>query len=424
MRTPHHLAIVAALALVPSGAVGQKVGDPARLGFDPPRLARIDTFMQHAVDDNRIAGAVALVMRDGEIVYERAFGWADKEAGRRMTTDAMFRIASQSKAITSAALLSLVEEGKVAVTDPVSRYIPTFAHTKVAVKVDSGRAIVPAKRQILLRDLLTHTAGISYGADKLVASLYEPKGLGPAAGQGWYTADKDEPICQTMERLGTLPFVAQPGEAFVYGYNTDILGCVAERVSGMPLDELIRTRITKPLGMNDTYFFVPPDQRARLVAVYASDSSNHAVRAAEGSLGQGSYVDGPRKSFAGGAGIISTARDYARFLEAMRNGGALGGARVLAPHTVALMTTNQIGPLYNPNGLGYGFGFETVDRYGADGMASVGTFEWGGAYASTYKVDPKEGLVLVFMINQLPNRTDVPAKFPTLVYQALVTSRR
>ena len=187
------------------------MGDPARLGFDPARLARIDTFMQRAVDENRIGGAVALVLRDGEVAYERAFGWADKEAGRRMTTDAIFRIASQSKAITSAAVLSLVEEGKIAVDDPVSRYIPTFAHTTVAMRVDTGRAIVPAKRQILLRDLLTHTAGISYGAGTLVGSLYEAKGLGPAAGQGWYTADKDEPICQTMERLGTLPFVAQPG---------------------------------------------------------------------------------------------------------------------------------------------------------------------------------------------------------------------
>jgi CubicO group peptidase (beta-lactamase class C family) len=423
-----HLAVVVttlALGFSASSVVSaQNAGDPVRLGFDPTRLARIDTFLQHAVDDKRIAGAVALVMRDGEIAYEKAFGWADREAGRRMTTDALFRIASQSKAITSATFLSLVEEGKVAVTDPVGRYIPTFARTTVAVPVDTGRAIVPAKRQILLRDLLTHTAGISYGADRLVAPLYESKGLGPAAGQGWYTADKDEPICQTMERLGTLPFVAQPGEAFVYGYNTDVLGCVAERVSGMPLDELIRTRITKPLGMSDTYFFVPKDQRSRLVAVYASDSSNHAVRAPEGPVGQGSYVDGPRRSFAGGAGIISTARDYGRFLEAMRNGGVLGGARVLAPHTVGLMTTNQIGTLYNPNGLGYGFGFETVDRYGADGLASVGTFEWGGAYASQYKVDPKEGLVIVFMINQLPNRTDVPAKFPTLVYQALVNSRR
>ena len=418
------IALLAALTLAPAMLAAQHAAPAASLGFAPERLARIDSFLERAVDDNRMAGAVAFVMRDGQVAYEKAFGWADKEAGRRMTTDAIFRIASQSKAITSAALLSLVEEGKLSIDDPVSRFIPTFAHTTVATPGSMGPAIVPAKRAIQIRDLLTHTAGISYGTDAAVASLYEPKALGPAAGYGWYTADKDEPICQTMERLGTLPFVAQPGEQFVYGYNTDILGCVAERASGMPLDELIRARITKPLGMGDTHFFLPPDKRDRLVAVYASDSSDHIVRAPEGARGQGHYATGPRRSFSGGAGIVSTARDYARFLEAIRNGGALEGSRILAPHTVALMTTNQIGTLFNPNGLGFGFGFETVDRYGADGMASVGTFEWGGAYGSNYKVDPKERLVMVFMINQLPNRSDVAAKFPTLVYQALVDRPR
>src|SRR5687768_17278023 len=186
----------------------RSVTAPARLGFAADRLARIDRFMQQAVDSNRIAGAVLLVMRDGQVAYERAFGWADREAGRRMTTDAIFRIASQSKALTSAALLSLVEEGKAAVTDPVSRYIPTFAQTRVVMRTDTGPALVPAKRAITLADLLTHTAGISYGTDALVASAYSAKGLGPAAGFGWYTADKDEPICDTMQRLGTLPFVA------------------------------------------------------------------------------------------------------------------------------------------------------------------------------------------------------------------------
>jgi len=393
---------------------------PARLGFAPERLARIDRYLQQAVDSNRIAGAVALVLRDGQVVYEKAVGWADKEAGRRMTTDAIFRIASQSKALTSIAILSLVEEGKLGLGDRVSRYIPSFTKTTVAVKADSGRSIVPAKRAITIRDLLTHTAGISYGTDQLVAPLYEAKALGPAAGWGWYTADKDEPICESMERLGTLPFVAQPGEAFVYGYNTDILGCVVERVSGMPLDLFITTRITGPLRMPDTYFFLPAEQRQRLTAVYASDSTGHAVRAPDGPRGQGNYVDGPRKSFAGGAGLLSTAHDYARLLQMVLGHGELDGARILAPHTVDLMTTNQVGTLFNANGLGFGLGFQTTDRYGANGMASVGSFGWGGAYGSNYWVDPKERLVGVFMIQQLPNSSDVGGKFPTLVYQALV----
>ena len=393
--------------------------------FAPARLARIDRFMQQYVDSGQIGGAVGLVLEDGRVVYQHAVGWLDKEAGRRMTPDALFRIASQSKALTTVAILSLVEDGVLAVGDPVSRYIPAFAHTTVETKSDTGLVARPAARPITIRDLLTHTAGISYGTDAPIAPLYAAKGLGPAAGWGWYTADKDEPICTTIERLGTLPFVAQPGERWVYGYNTDILGCVAERASGMPLDELIRTRITGPLKMNDTYFFVPRGASGRLATVYLSDSTNHAQRAPDGPRGQGNYVDGPRKNFSGGAGLISTAADYARLLEMLRNGGALGGVRILAPHTVDLMTHNQVGLRFDSTGAhGFGFGFETTERYGASGMASVGTFSWGGAYGSGYSVDPVEHLVIVFMINQLPNRSDIGAKFPTLVYQALVGSRR
>ena len=389
-------------------------------GFASDRLARIDQFLQRYIDENQIAGAVGLVMRDGRMVYQRAVGWADKEAGRRMTPDAIFRIASQSKALTSTAILALVEEGKIGLEDPVSRYIPQFAHTTVAIRSDTGRVIVPAKRGITIRDLLTHTAGISYGTDPLVAPLYAAKGLGPAAGWGWYTADKNEPICTTIERLATLPFVAQPGEAFVYGYNTDILGCVVERASGLALDEFIRTRITEPLGMTDTFFFLPRAKRQRLAAVYSSDSAGHAERAPNGPRGQGDYVDGPRRSFAGGAGLLSTAHDYARFLQMLLNGGELDGVRILSPKTIDLMTTNQVGTLFDQSGRGFGLAFATVDRLGADGLASVGAWGWGGAYGSNYKVDPKEHLVMVFMIQQLPNRSDVASRFPTLVYQALV----
>ena len=307
-----------------------------------------------------------------------------------MTTDAIFRIASQTKALTSVAILSLMEEGKIGLNDPASRYIPAFAMTTVAAASGADAPPVPAKRPITIRDLLTHTAGISYGTNPSVASLYEKQRLGPAAGYGWYTADKNEPICTTMERLASLPFLSQPGEAWVYGYNTDVLGCIAERASGMPLDELIRTRITGPLGMKDTRFFLAPAQRDRLAAVYSSSTASATIaRAPDGPRGQGDYVDGPRKSFAGGAGLLSTARDYARFLEMIRNGGALDGVRILSPRTVELMTTNQVGTLHSTNGLGFGLGFETTDRPGANGLDSVGAFGWGGAYgrctASTRK---------------------------------------
>jgi CubicO group peptidase (beta-lactamase class C family) len=397
-----------------------KAATTSEFALSAERLKRLDRVLQKYVDDNQISGAVALVLQGGKPVYERAVGWSDKEAGRRMTTGTIFRIASQTKAITSAAILTLVEEGKIGIAEPVSHFIPAFAKTTVAVKTDSSVNVVPAKRPITIQDLLTHTAGISYGTEPLVASLYEPKGLGPAAGNGWYTADKTEPICETMERLGSLQFVAQPGEAFVYGYNTDVLGCVVERASGMPLDEFIRTRITEPLGMKDTQFFLPAEQRERLAAVYSSGSDGKIVRAPEGSKGQGQYVDGPKKSFAGGAGLLSTARDYARFLEMIRNGGALDGVRILAPRTVELMTTNQVGTLHSTMGLGFGFGFETVDRYGAKGMAGIGAFGWGGAYGTTYEVDRTGRLVNVLMIQLMPNRTDIQQKFSNGVYQAMV----
>ena len=387
--------------------------------FDASRAATIDRALQNYVDTDRVAGIVALVMQDGQVVYEKAFGWADKEAGRKMTTDTIFRIASQTKALTSTAIMQLLEEGALTLNTRAGSFIPSFTRTTVAVANERGAVRqVPATRPITIRDLLTHTAGISYGTEPSVRDLYEAKGLGPAAGAGWYTADKDESVCETMERLGTLPFVAQPGEAWVYGYNTDVLGCIVEKASGKPLDAYIRDRITTPLGMTDTQFFLPPAQRDRLAAVYSSVENKYA-RAPEGARGQGAYVDGPRKNFAGGAGLLSTARDYARFLEAMRRNGSIDGTRILSPRSVKLMSTNQVGTLHSTTGLGWGLGFETVDRFGANTMSSADAFGWGGAYGSIYRVDPETRLVMVMMMQLIPNATDIREVFPTLVYQAL-----
>src|SRR2546423_3258239 len=235
------------LALALLGVARASLRAQTQPRFAPARLAPIDRFMQQYVDSGQIAGAVGLVLQDGRVVYQHAVGWLDKESGRRRTPDALFRIASQTKALTTVAILSLVEEGRLALDAPVSRYIAGFAHTTVATKGDTGLVITPARRRITIRDLLTHTAGISYGTDSLIAPLYAAQGLGPAAGWGWYTGDKDEPICTTMERLGSLPFTAPPGERGVDGYNTDILGCVAERRSRIPPGQPIPNRITGPL---------------------------------------------------------------------------------------------------------------------------------------------------------------------------------
>ncbi len=415
MRLTFSLVLVLSVALA-----AQAPALPPTGAFGAARAGVIDRGLQRYVDSGRVPGVVALVMQDGQVVYEKAFGWADREAGRRMTTDTIFRIASQTKALTSTAVLQLVEDGRLTLGTPAGAFIPSFARSTVAVASERGNVTqVPARRAITIRDLLTHTAGISYGTDPAVARLYEAKGLGPAAGFGWYTADKDEPVCDTMERLGTLPFVAQPGEAWVYGYNTDILGCIVEKASGSPLDAYLRDHITAPLGMKDTQFFLPASAADRLAAVYASGADGKSERAASGARGQGNYVEGPRRSFAGGAGLLSTARDYARFLEAIRRGGSIDGVRILSPLSVKLMSTNQVGSLHSTTGLGFGLGFETVDRFGANGMSQAGAFGWGGAYGTIYRVDPEARLVMVLLLQLIPNATDIRDVFPSLVYQAL-----
>jgi len=394
---------------------------PESVGLSSERLDRIRAFLQRQVDDGNLAGAVALVARRGHVAYLQAVGMADREAARAMSTDAIFRIASQSKAPTSVAVMMLVEEGAIALGDPVSRFIPEYARTTVATLADTGLAVVPARRAVTIRDLLTHTAGISYGTDSLVAERYRAAGLGPAAGHGWYLADKTEPVCRSMERLAALPFVAQPGERWVYGYGVDILGCVVERVSGLPLDRFLEARIFGPLGMNDTHFFLPPGKRNRLAAVYSARPGGGIERAADGARGQGHYVDGPRACFSGGAGLLSTASDYGRFLQMLANGGELDGVRLLSPMTVTLMTVNQTGALYDDADRGFGLGFEVLMSDGADGtMGSAGTFSWGGAYHSTYFVDPRERLVAVLLTQHLPVAVNVTGRFRTLVYQAVV----
>jgi CubicO group peptidase (beta-lactamase class C family) len=414
------LGVLGLSLLLATPLAAQRTPGALTQGFAPDRLRRIDGFLQGYVDSSRIGGGVALVMRDGKVVYERAVGFADREARRRMTPDALFRIASQTKALTTVAIMILVEEGRIALNNPVSRFIPAYDTTWVVTMRDSVRGTARAARRITIRDLLTHTAGISYGTDANVRDAYAAEGLGPSAGWGWYTADKDEPICATMERLARLPFVRQPGEGWVYGYNTDILGCVVERAAGMTLDAFIRTRITEPLGMRDTHFFVPETKRDRLVTVYAM-RDGVLDRAPDDALGQGHYTRGPMRNFSGGAGLVSTARDYARLLQMLLDGGELDGVRILSPASVELMTSNQTGTLYPQAGLGFGFGFSIVQQPGADNtLAPAGTWGWGGAYGSQYRVDPKHRIVWVYLMNQLPSGTDVAQKFPNLLYGALI----
>jgi CubicO group peptidase (beta-lactamase class C family) len=415
------LILFAWLRPAPLSAQGLPTATPASVGVSGERLNRLSSTLQQYVDQGRTAGLVTIVVRQGKVVHLEAFGKRDIEAGAPMQKDTIFRIASMSKAITSLATMILLEEGKLLLNDPVSKFIPSFAKTTVMVPPPAGAvagtpvAVVPAKRPITIRDLLTHTAGIGYGAGP-AESLYKAANV-----YMWYFADKAEPIATTIDRLAALPFDAQPGERYVYGFNTDILGVVVEKASGMSLDEFLKTRVFQPLKMPDTHFYLPVEKRSRLAAVY-SMVDGKLVRAPDPGMGQGAYVDGPRQSFSGGAGLLSTASDYARFLQMLVNGGELDGVRVLSPKTVELMTANHTGTLFNEGRDGFSLGFGVIEHLGRSGEpGSVGLFSWGGAYHTDFWGDPKEQVVAVLMEQLLPSGgSDLHDKFRALVYQAIV----
>jgi CubicO group peptidase (beta-lactamase class C family) len=387
-------------------------------GLSPRKLKRLNVELDSYVAAGKLAGGVLWVGRRGQPPYVYAFGQRDVESRAPMREDTMFRIASQTKALVSAATLMLQEKGKLLIGDPVSKYLPEFRETSVAVsKPGGGYDIVKARRPITIRDLLTHTSGVGYGGGP-AAERWQTAGI-----TGWYFADRQEPIRETVSRMASLPFESQPGERWVYGYSTDILGVVVEQVSGQGLDELLRSKIFAPLGMNDTYFYVPESKKERVATVYSLGATGRIERTPDqgGMISQGSYTSGPRRSFSGGAGLVSTARDYARFLQMMLNGGELDGVRLLSRRTVELMTSDHLRGITFTDGQGFGLGFSVVSDVGARGVpGSMGEFGWGGAYHSTYWVDPKEQMVVVYLTQLLPaGDLDDHAKVRALLYAAL-----
>ena len=401
-------------------------------GLDPERLARLDAALESYVEAGTLPGAVALVAHRGEIAYHKAFGYRDREADDPLETDDIFRIASQSKAVVSVAIMMLQDEGRLLISDPVGRHLPEYLETTVATANPDGTyEVVPARAPVTIRHLLTQTAGITYGGGTAASEWAE------AEITGWYFAHRDEPIRETVRRMASLPFEAHPGDYWVYGYATDILGAVVEVASGIPLDEFLETRIFEPLGMTDTHFYLPPEKRDRLTVVYSADNGGLA-RAPDpgGMVGQGAYVDGPRMSFSGGAGLLSTASDYGRFLQMLLNGGKLRDAHILSPKSVELMTVDHLGGMLvrdlndasavfgAERGVGFGLGFRVVEDVGAHGVpGSEGVYGWGGAYHSSYWVDPKEELVVVYLAQLIPaGNLDDHAKFRALVYQAIDTA--
>ena len=314
-------------------------------------------------------------------------------------------------------VMILQEEGRLLITDPVGDHLPEFASTTVAVpRTGGGYDVVPASRPITLRDLLTHTSGYDYGTG-IAADRWTGAGV-----QGYYFSDRDEPIRETVRRMAALPASAHPGTQWIYGYSTDILGAVVEAASGMPLDRFLEDKLFTPLAMVDTQFYLPRGARDRLATVYANIDGRLERAPEAGSAGQGAFVDGPRQSFSGGAGLLSTATDYARFLQMLLNGGELDGVRILSPTTVRLMSVDHLGDVEFGPGSGFGLGFSVLEDVGTRGTpGSVGELGWGGAYHSTYWIDPVERLVVVHLTQLIPaGDVDDQNKLRTLVYQAIV----
>ncbi len=398
---------------------------PESAGFSSERLKRIDREMNDWVQKGWLNGGAAIIIRNGKIVYHKATGYNDLDTKAPMNKDGIFRIASQTKAITSVAIMILFEEGKLLLDDAVSKYLPAFRKQQVLDKfnaADTTYTTVPAKKEVTIRELLTHTSGIGYAdiGSREANAIYAKAGI--TAGVGV----KEDKLLDAMNRLGKLPLIHQPGEKWTYGLNTDLLGCLVEVISGMTLDEFFKKRIFEPLGMNDTYFTVPKAKAARLVNLYREDSTGKLVKAS-GNMLNGEFVTPayPLEGstyYSGGAGLSSSIYDYGVFLQMLLNGGVYNGKRILSRNTVRMMITNQIGDLSIRGDDKFGLGFQLItEKSSGRTPAQAGTFSWGGAFATSYWVDPKEKIVMLFY-RQLQNTTkgEMVEKFRALTYQAII----
>lgn len=414
--------LVAILALSQKPVVILQPATPESAGVSSERLKRIDNNFKEWINDGRLNGAVALIVRNGKIVYYKAFGYDDLEKTKPMKTDMIFRIASQTKAITSVAVMILYEEGKFLLDDAVSKYIPEFARPQVLNSFhesDSTYTTTPAKREITIRDLLTHTSGIGYSqiGSKEANAIYAKNNI--TAGIG---VEKDHSLALDMKKLGSLPLMHQPGEKFTYGLNTDVLGYLVEVVSGKSLADFFQQRIFGPLGMKDTYFYLPASKHNRLAHLY-QETDKKLVNAKEVNQNGKFLLDYPLTEgtyYSGGAGLSSTALDYTIFLQMLLNGGQYNGKRLLARNTVRMMTMNQVGDInMGNNKFGLGFGI-TTEKGSSILPTPQGVFEWGGAFATTYWADPKEKLIGI-IYRQLwgTTQSEIPNKYKVLVYQAL-----
>jgi len=391
------------------------------VGMSEERLNRIDSMLEQAIQDNKIPGAVAIVVKNGNIVYHKAFGMANNTSQKKLETDAIFRIASQTKAITSTAVMMLWEEGKFQLDDPISKYIPEFENAQLLDTFnpqDSSYTTKPTTNQITIRNLLTHTSGIGYGingSDERFKKLYAKAGI-----IDLFTTENIS-IADNIKKLAKLPLHHNPGEKYTYGESLDVLGYFVEVISKMPFDEFLRTRIFEPLGMYDTQFYLPESKYDRLVTVQTKEADkwiNYPVTFYDTNYPK----TGAKRFLSGGAGLTSTAKDYATFLQMYVNKGELYGIRILSRTTVETILTNQMSYISKDIPVVYGLAFGLVDakRHDLGGSGSEGTFEWGGYFNTQYFADPEEDFVgILLKQTQKVTDDDTAWKFRRLVNAAI-----
>jgi CubicO group peptidase (beta-lactamase class C family) len=395
---------------------------PESVGLSSERLERIATAVQRGIDEKRIAGAVTLVARRGHIAWLKAQGMQDREASKPMPTDAIFRICSMSKAITSLAVMMLYEEGDFLLDDPVSKYIPEFRNPKVLVKPASGPSYtIPAKREITIRNLLTHTSGMTYPWNEDLGQMYKDAKV--ADGLSQY----DGTIGDSVKHLAGLPLLFNPGERFEYSLGVDVLGYLVEVISGQTFNDFLHTRVFEPLGMRDTYFYPPEDKLNRLATAYTWYPGKGLARFPDTPIVEGPFSysadypsRGPKKLYSGGAGLCSTAEDYARFCQLMLDGGKVGNKRLLSRKSVELMTHDQLGKIDGNQAFGLGFGINGVKGPLAE-LGSPGEYNWGGFFYTSFSIDPTEQMITIFMAQVHPDSgRNLEGLFHTLAYQAII----
>ncbi len=373
-------------------------GSANEVGLSPQRLAKIDAMLKETVESGKLPGAVALIARHGKIVFHKAYGMAENEQKRAMEKNTIFRIASQTKAITSTAVMMLWEEGKFKLDDPISKYIPEFGKAQILAtfnEADATYTTQPAKDQITIRDLITHTSGIGYGVidgDERFKKIYAKAGI-----TDLFTTENIS-IEESVKKLAKLPLHHNPGDQFTYSEGLDVLGYFIEVVSGMPFDQFLRQRIFDPLGMEDTWFYLPENKHDRLVTV------QHKIDGKWEKYPVTFYdtdypIKGAKRFFSGGAGLSSTAKDYATFLQMYLNNGELNGTRILSRTTVQSIMGNQTGGKFTEGTKHYGLAFGVVTPQGQDagGEGSTGTFDWGGYFNTQYFADPEEKVIGILM---------------------------